>query len=140
MPNGNSGTNSNMRHAAALSQRAANRFSVSCAAFKATWLANGEVLNADGDLDNISTGGFSVRMSNAPPRGRILHARLNLETVKGGLPKAIEADARVCGRTRFSDDRQGRTCWRVNFAIESMHPADEKLVAQAIALLKARAH
>ncbi len=140
MPSGNSGTNSNKRPVAALSQRAANRFSVTSAAFKATWLANGEVLNAEGNLGNISTGGFSVKMSNAPPRGRILHARLNLETVKGGLPKTIEADARVCGRTRFSDDRQGRTGWLVNFVIESIHPADEKLVAQAIAILKARTH
>ncbi len=130
-----------MRLMVSMSQRAANRFSVSRAAgFKATWLADGEIVNADGTLGNISTGGFCARMANAPPRGRILHARLKLETARGGLPKTIEADARVCGRTRFSNSRLAGPGWLVNFVIESIHPADEKLMVRAIAVIKARAH
>ena len=141
MPAGNPGSNNTLRAPVSMSQRTANRFSVSrAAAFKATWLAEGETVNADGTLGNISIGGFSARMANAPPRGRILHARLNLETAKGGLPKTIEADARVCGRTRFSDSRLAGPGWLVNFSIESIHPADEKLMVRAINVIKARAH
>lgn len=141
MANGTLGPNSNVRATISMSQRAANRFSVSRAAvFKATWLADGKTMDADGTLGNISAGGFSARMTNAPPRGRILHARLNLETAKGGLPKTIEADARVCGRTRFSDSRLAGPGWLVNFAIESIHPADEKLMVRAINVIKDRTH
>lgn len=130
-----------MRTAIAMSQRTMNRFHLLRAGgLKATWLADGDVIDAEGTVGNISLGGFCATMANAPPRGRILHARLNLETAKGGAPKTIEADARVCGRTRFSDRTKNQPGWMVNFAIESIHPVDEKLIVRAIDAIKARGH
>jgi hypothetical protein len=138
MPTGNGVNHALKRSAVALSQRTANRFSLlRKGLLKATWLNDGNTVNATGTLGNISTGGFSARMACAPPRGRILHARLDLDTAKGVPPKTIEADARVCGRTRLSDTRRFGPGWIVNFAIETMHPADEKLMARAITLIKA---
>jgi hypothetical protein len=142
MPTVNSGAkNAAMRTAIAMSQRTMNRFHLLRAGgLKATWLADGDVIDAEGTVGNISLGGFCATMANAPPRGRILHARLNLETAKGGAPKTIEADARVCGRTRFSDRTKNQPGWMVNFAIESIHPVDEKLIVRAIDAIKARGH
>lgn len=140
MPPGNTPANALMRPEITLTQRTANRYSVARAgALKATWLADGHAVTATGTLGNISTGGFSARMASAPPRGRILHARFDLETAKGNPPKIVEADARVCGRTRFSDNRRFGPGWMVHFAIEAIHPADEKLITRAIDLIKTHA-
>jgi hypothetical protein len=137
----NKNSNAAILPAIALSQRSANRFSLSRAGgLQATWVDEGNTVNATGTLGNISAGGFCAKMACAPPRGRILHARLDLETAKGLPTETIEADARVCGRTRFSNNRRFDPGWMVNFAIETMHPADEKLMARAINLIKTAAH
>jgi hypothetical protein len=141
MPNSNPETKAGLRAAITLPQRTANRFSIARPrALNAIWLVDGKTVDATGTLGNISTGGFCAKMANAPPRGRILHARFDLETAPGKPPKTIEADARVCGRTRLVDDGQNTANWMVNFAFESIHPADEKLMARAIDMIKKSGH
>lgn len=114
----------------------AERFPVGDAPLTATWLAERQTVNGTGTLVDISSGGFAARMIDAPAPGRLLHARFFLDTPVCPPTKPIEADARVCGRAvvRHGDDLPPE--WIVNFAIESIHPVDEKLMARAMGILK----
>lgn len=135
MGNANNAESRN-RASSTLIRRRAERFPVRSAPFSATWLAERQTVNGAGMLVNISTGGFAARMLEAPSQGRLLHARLALNSAVGEAIRPIEADARVCGRVRVRSLDGMTSAWLVHFAIESIHPVDEKLMAQAIGTLK----
>jgi hypothetical protein len=120
-----------------LRRRGDERFSVGGLPFNATWLSEQQKVNGAGVLLNISSGGFAGRMVEAPVVGRLLHTKMVLPMVSGERrERSVEADARVCGRVPVSDG--GSQEWFVHFAIESIHPVDEKHMATALQVLKRR--
>lgn len=118
-------------------RRESERFGVCPTPVDATWLAEHQKVIGHGVLLDISSGGFGVRMVDAPVRGRLLHTRFALPLVNEGTSRAVEADARVCGRTPANDDTV--PAWIVHLAIESMHPVDEKQLSEALRRCKAGA-
>lgn len=118
-------------------RRAHERFSVGGLPFNATWLSERQKVNGAGVLMDISCGGFGGRMTEAPVVGRLLHTKLLLPLVSGERrERAVEADARVCSRVPVGDGASQQ--WFVHFAIESIHPVDEKLMSTALQVLKRR--
>jgi len=125
------------RSAPGFSRRRAPRFDVSPIPFAATWLSERRTVNEVGTLLDISSGGFGARMIEAPVNGRLLHTRFALPVRLGEAPGTVETEARVCGRLPvFNETTPG---WIVHFAIESIHPVDEKHLSEALRLLKAGA-
>lgn len=120
-----------------MSRRLSERYPLPSSLFVATWLAEGEMVRAGGVLGDISAGGFSGWMSNPPPEGRLLHARLELDNTSGDPVCIIDADLKVCGRRHVSSRPSDEFGWVVNLATESIHPADEKLMARYIESIKA---
>lgn len=117
-----------------ISRRGGERFDVGRAPFCATWLSERQKVSGEGVLLDISSGGFGARMIDAPVHGRLLHTKFTLPLAADQMTCPIEADARVCGRVPVTNEATPE--WIVHFAIESMHPVDEKRMAQAIRWLK----
>lgn len=116
-----------------ISRRMADRIPLRSSSFHATWLSDWHKVDERGVLADISTGGFSGYMAQAPAKGHLLHARLSLRTGSAkATPQRIELDARICGRTPCGSEDN----WIVHCAIETIHPADEKLMIQTLAMHK----
>lgn len=125
----------------ALTRRTAERYPVRSDSFCASWLSDGKKVDGIGIVIDISSGGFGVRMLDAPPTGRLVHATFVLPHPLGGAAVPIEANARVCSASRsaFSDTgtETGDTAdGMVHFAIESIHPRFENSLASALNGLK----
>lgn len=119
-------------------RRSAERIRVGGASFFATWLSGGHRINQKGVLIDVSTGGFGARMIEPPPSGRLLHTKLALRAALDESVDSIEADARVCGRSLHGSGAGTDPDWFVNFAIQSMQPADKSLMLEALEKIKAK--
>ena len=112
-----------------ISRRLAERIPLRSSSFHATWLSDWLKVDERGVLADISLGGISGLMAQAPAKGHLLHARLSLRIGSDqDTPLPIELDARICGRTPGA----GQDNWIVHCAIETIHPADQKRMIQTI--------
>jgi hypothetical protein len=107
----------------------AERIPLRSSSFHATWLSDWHKVDERGMLADISPGGFSGLIAQAPAKGHLLHARLSLRMESStNDTRQIELDARICGRT----PGVGEDNWIIHCAIESIHPADQKLMIQTL--------
>lgn len=112
-----------------ISRRIAERIPLYSSSFHATWLSDWQKFDETGVLTNISPGGFGGCMAQAPANGHLIHARLSVLATAGQAPPVpIEVDARICGRAPSGSGK----IWIVHCAIESIRPADEKRMIEAI--------
>jgi hypothetical protein len=112
-----------------ITRRITERIPLRSSPFHATWLSDWQRVDENGVLADISTGGFSGCIAQAPAKGHLLHARLTLRMGSGrGTPLPIELDARICGRTPGGSEDS----WIIHCAIETIHPVDEKLMIETI--------
>lgn len=118
-------------------RRRTERIRVGGASCFASWLSSGRKVSQRGVLTDLSTCGFGARMIEAPPSGRLVHTKLALGALDQSVD-SIEADARVCGRSLLGSGAGTDPDWIVNFAIESILPADKDLMAASLEKIKVK--
>lgn len=138
-PAGPSGTGEGgKRQTPAYSRRLALRVPGGTSEISANWLDEHRMMSGSGPLLDISLGGLSARMVVAPPLGRLLHARLFLNTEADEGSSVIDANVQVCSRNRSSAGQPSLAAWIVHLAFESIHPPDAKRMVRALAQLGAK--
>jgi hypothetical protein len=122
---------------ASSTRRRTERIRIGGASCFASWLSSGRRIIQKGVLVDVSSGGFAARMFEAPPSGRLAHTKLTLDVLDQSAD-SIVADVRVCGRSLQGSGAGTDPDWTVNFAIESIQPADKNLMLATLEKIKVK--